>query len=125
MTRLLQILVGIVVLAVWTVVGTVLYIPLLARQVAVYSVVLSAASLGRGTIHQAQTALERAIEFLPNGFRIVSQTIRGNNVATSNSPYSNRAPSVGFSYLIIEIAWSAIFWGSIFFAVKHMAGPTA
>ena len=53
LTLFLKFIVGLIVLSVWTAVGFLLYLPLLARQIAVYSIVLSAASLGKGNIDQA------------------------------------------------------------------------
>ena len=107
---MLHLAVGLIVLAVWTVVGFFLYVPLLARQIAVYSLVLSAASLGKGKIDRAQASLEKAIEFYPRGFSLAWRVITDSHEEREH--YDLRSPShVGLFQLIVELAWSALFWG--------------
>lgn len=110
-TLFLKFIVGLVVLLVWTTVGFLLYVPLLARQIAVYSVALSAASLGKGSIDRAQASLEKAIEFFPKGYSLAWRVITAPDGRTSTST-SRPDPGISFWSLACEIFWSAVFWAS-------------
>jgi len=102
-------MVGVLLLFIWTVVGLSLYIPLLIRVMAGYTVALTNATItGRGTEH-AQAQLEKAIEFFPDGFvrifRILDQPSK------TTTPLPRRTDLSSFERLIGEVAWAIVVWG--------------
>lgn len=119
MIGLLRFVVTLIVLTVWTVVGLAIYVPLMARSIAIYSIVLSAASLGHGNISRAQTALERSIEFFPRGYSLIWKLLSGLGNSHASQFADDDQPSVNFGRFALEVTWTVIFWwGSIasFFA---------
>jgi hypothetical protein len=112
--NLIRVVVILIVLAIWTVIGLILWIPLLTRMIAYFSSAVAMESLTKTDIRHAQQRLNFAIEFYIQGFRKIidvlakkdSAEIELNN-ATHNLGWSEYFKRVG-----IEIIWTIIFWSS-------------
>lgn len=102
------------VLVVWSVFGLVFWLPLLSRQIAIFSFSTLMAALSGGSATTQHGYLEAAIRFYSDGFRIIRDSI---NTAdkTERPPYN-----INWDSVIREIATTAIFWASLFLFVQLM-----
>lgn len=69
--RLVRIAVGIIVLAIWAVIGFVFWIPLLARATAYFSGTVIYSAITEGSADASSRQLEKAIKFYTYGYKMV------------------------------------------------------
>ena len=99
-----------IVLAVWTVVGFTLWIPLLTRMIAVYVGSIVTALYARNDPTPARVGLQTAIDFYAAGFVQIAkhfQDARGGVAIKSGGP----SMPTNWTVVIAEIIWCQLFWG--------------
>lgn len=103
-----MILIKLFAILVWTVVGFLIWIPLLIRSIAAYTVGVTAAIIaGNKTIGMARI-LPDAITFYAGGFRRISESF---DETTDTSFRRIHLPRV-----LAECAWAILVWGSLVYS---------
>ena len=103
-------------LAIWSVVGLVFWIPLLARSTAVFSAGVLLAALSRGDASAYGRQLQGAISFYADGFR---QTIDALWVESADNR-NVASPSLHIARFVGESLWAALFWLGVLFALENL-----
>lgn len=102
-------------LGIWTVVGLVFWIPLLARSTAVFSTgILLSTLAGRGAYAYGRQ-LDMAISFYANGFRHIIESLTKQH--TVETPIDPPLPIWRF---LGESLWATVFWIGIFFITERL-----
>jgi hypothetical protein len=111
------------VMAIWTVLGPLFWIPLLARMVAYFTAMVTLSAVSRTDISAAQARLDYAVAFFPHGYRLILDSIT--QAAQPGSPLPNAEPQPGqVMALVKEILWAALFWAGIAYAAGFWSlGP--
>lgn len=110
----------IIVCLLWSIIGIILWVPLLFRIISVYTAVVMAASFKKFDMKNSQKRLDTVITFYIDGFRriISSFGISSDEDIISSPPLNNK-----HAELIIriggEMTWSAIFWITTYFSISH------
>ena len=119
---LIRIFVTFIVLAIWTVIGFLFWIPLLIRMIAYFSSMITISTFRRIEIRHAQDRLNFAIEFYINGFVKILDIL--NRKKLEDLKLEDIKPIDIwdlFVSIIWDIFWSLIFWGSLVFLVAQFA----
>lgn len=107
-------------LVIWSVVGLVFWIPLLARSTAVFSAGILLAALARRDARAYGRQLEAAISFYPDGFRKTIDALTAESLEDREADYL----SVPIGRFIGESLWAALFWLGVLFALENLGlGP--
>jgi hypothetical protein len=103
------------VMGIWTVLGPLFWIPLLARMVAYFTAMVTLSAVSRTDISAAQARLDYAVAFFPHGYRLILDSIT--KAAKPGSPLPNAEPQPGQVMAVVkEIFWAALFWAGIAYA---------
>ena len=93
-----------IVVTAWTVIGFILWIPLLVRATTVFSAMLVHACFTRQHPDVLRSHLESASRFYPDGFRIAYDVVH-----LPSTQYSS-PPAIRFGRVFAECAWTLVFW---------------
>lgn len=122
LSRFIQLVVGIVLLLVWTILGFFVGVSLVVRQMAVYSVALAASSLGNGNEQRAKESLDKAIGVWPLGYRKVMTVF---NADRPELEQNGDRPFARINYLQLGLVllWTFVFWGGLWMLVSFVFSP--
>ena len=99
----------------WAVVGLLCWIPLLVRATASLSAAILYCTIAQVDPAALKSSFENALTFYPRGFemieRILSPRFKGPALATPANA------SERWWRVILEIAWTVLFWGTLFYAL--------
>lgn len=107
-----------VVIAVWAVVGLIVWVPLLVREMLRLSVALVGATLHREYPAEAARSLQAAVDFYRSGFVMAADAVQGRTPQVAESP--RRTRSTRFAN---EFVWAAAIWYAIFAAFGLVWSP--
>ena len=100
---LIKIPVGILLLALWLLVGFLLWLPLMARAIAVFFFLAVSAAVTGNRDTSYGHILQDSIRFFPGGFSLIVRALF--------SPDEHPGEPIGLGRISLEIFWSIIFWG--------------
>jgi hypothetical protein len=115
MNNLVKVVMGlmfVVVVFAWSVIGFLLWIPLLVRATTVFSAMVVHATMSGQRLDGLRGHLEAACRFYPNGFKIAYEVI---NLPSNNHP---TPVQVHYGRVAAESIWTVLFW-AIFLAIFH------
>ena len=102
-----------VTLLIWTVLGFIIYLPMLFRLTAYFSGMILVASFQKVDLTLAQKRLEYGVRFYPNGFAMILKAFK--KIEEDNDNLDG--PPVNFVKFLdriwLDLVWGLIFWGSI------------
>lgn len=99
----------ILVAGVWTVLGVLFWVPLLARSTAIYASTMLLANITGGSCAAHGERLELAVRFYSDGFRNILDSLYGDSTST----YVGDSPGLNLGRLLVEAIWTALFWGAV------------
>jgi len=113
---IIRLIVTFVVLGIWTVIGFVLWIPLLTRMIAYFSgIVVTSAFSRKVSTDEAQKHLNFAIEFYVYGYKKVLEVLqRDDDEIESQSPTPIDLWEL-VKTVLVDIIWTLMFWSGIVF----------
>lgn len=108
--RLITSIIHIITLLIWSVIGLIIYVPLVARLTAVFCGMVIIASFQKIDLSVHQRRLEYAIKFYSRGFcLILSSFNQSNNLNTELD--GNPVDMFEFMQKVwVDIIWAIIFW---------------
>lgn len=107
------------VLMVWSIVGFYLWIPLLIRMCAAFSVAIVGAVVSGHDMSRAERALQEAIGFYFRGFSVIYQSVRRVwDGQTTQPPQEGQMP-ISWKRSIIEFCLASLMWVSPF-ALRYL-----
>jgi len=109
--KVLKVPILIFVLLIWTVIGFLFWIPLLARTIAIYTSILLIDNITEKWSNSKDYTerLETSTRFYATGFVNIIDALYGEQ---EKAPYSNKE-RFDFGRLFVEALWCAGFWGSV------------
>lgn len=118
MVWLVERVVLVLTLVIWAVVAFLLWVPLLARSVAVFSggIILSVLSQTNPHIYAQQLRL--AMSFYADGFRFIIDSVLSERRADTGRDHIN-PPIHGIGRFIAESLWAIIFWLGFLLTLEH------
>jgi hypothetical protein len=116
--NLIRLVVAALCVALWAIVGLVVWIPLLLRSVLGFTLTILLANLTRWKPSAAGQALERAMSFYADGFRRIFRTFDD----APESSHTGATPDL--LRFGLEMLWTAIFWGSAIWTIRNLAAPS-
>ena len=112
--KIVKLIVTLIVFAIWSIVGFVLWIPLLTRMIAYFVSFIAASSFREMNIKHAQDSLNSAIEFYINGFRRIRHVMIDKYPEPATLPTMDNSLPVDFldffKSVAADIGWAIIFW---------------
>lgn len=105
---LVRLAVWIVVTAAWAAVGFILWVPFLARVIAVYTAVVITSTLTGADLGRSEAALHTAISFYSEGFRRIFRLARHDGTVTEFKGTSINL--VHFLLAVVHTLYSIAFW---------------
>jgi hypothetical protein len=116
--KIVKIPISIVVYSTWLVIGFLVYVPMLSRVVSVYSAMIipSVLSGNRSSIERLSVMLNRAINFYPMGFKLITETLFSNQ---TEIPAGTRGENINIAKTIVELVFTIIFWFSILYIIHR------
>lgn len=116
----IRLLALVITICVWTVVGFVFWVPLLARNTLAFSTYTLYANLREGNARVNSLGLEHAITFYVNGFRNIIDGI----LCPVNDSVPFTGPKLRLGYLLIDVTIAGFFWWC-FLVASSSLGITA
>jgi len=119
--RIVKLVVTLVAIVAWSVIGFVLWIPLLTRMIAYFVGIVAASSYRKIDTKPAQNSLNIAIEFYISGFHRILYVISDKTPDPAILPaINNTQPANLFDFLksvAADIVWAIVFWTVVFITV--------
>ncbi|MCJ7506192.1 hypothetical protein MUP05_06975 [Candidatus Bathyarchaeota archaeon] len=116
--RIIKIAVTVVAIVAWSVIGFVLWIPLLTRMIAYFVGIVVASSYRKINTKPAQNSLNVAIEFYISGFRRILYVMTDEAYDPAALPAMNNTQPVSLldflKSVAAEIVWAIVFWIAVF-----------
>ncbi len=109
--NVIRFVVVVIVLLLWTIIGFIIWIPLLIRMIAYFSGMITISTFRKTDIREAQNRLNFAIEFYINGFKKVVDVWKrdsGEEIKLKDNESLSIIPLL--KSLAIDIVWTIIFW---------------
>ena len=109
--KLVWLVLFLVTTAVWSVIGFIFWIPLLARSTAVFSFLILYITLTNQDHNYLRYQLETAVGFYANGYRHIYDVF----YRPANPPPSGRPLELKPWDILIATGWTVIFWVIVLF----------
>jgi hypothetical protein len=98
-----------VVLLAWTIVGPLLWIPLVVRTAVLFTAMVFLAAMSSLDLGPARARLDRAVGLLPRGYRLIVDSM-GDEEAGANQDQAAKPAGEQLGALFKEAVWSLAFW---------------
>ena len=109
-------------LAVWTVIGFLCWIPLLARSTAALAGAILVSTITRSDPRHLREKYENAVSFYARGFETIHRVldrrdVKNRRVGDDVVPQ----PTYKWDQIMIELLWTIFFWGTLVFSLYGFA----
>jgi hypothetical protein len=102
-------------LAVWTVVGFICWIPLLARTTAALAAAILVSTISQSDPRYLRANFENAVSFYSRGYEAIYRVLGSRSIWEEDA--SVATPEIKWDRVFLELFWTLIFWGTIAFSV--------
>jgi len=115
--RFIRFAVRCLVLGVWSIIGLIVWIPLLLRVVSIYSFSIIPLTLSgnKAALKRVSQALQAATTFYVNGFKLALSALSADKPDEFND--ETNEPSLSLDSTLKELLISLAFWGLAFFSI--------
>lgn len=117
-----RLIVTVVLLAVWAVVGFLLWVPFLVRAIGLYVGAVFASVISGRDLGRAQDALELATTFYVEGFRKMIESVPGYRRRQAESEIETQVFGWAWWLVISHTVFSIVFWLFVFGLVRSKTG---
>jgi hypothetical protein len=107
-------------LAIWSVVGLVCWIPLLARSTAALSGAILISTFTKSDPSHLKEKFENAVSFYARGFDAIHRVLgegREKFARRNSDTGAVPTPKTNWDQIIKEIIWTLVFWGTLLFSL--------
>lgn len=110
--RILRLVATVMVLVLWTIIGLIVWVPMLLRMVAYFCGVILISSFRKVDVHQAQKRLDFAIQFYSNGFRKIIRSYSETALEPGEHLQNNEPIDLAefLKQAFVDLAWALLFW---------------
>lgn len=102
----------------WAVVGVILWVPLLVRVFASFTIAITASAFTRHSLHVSTQLVEYAVAFWPKQFKVIHESFWGLE-PTESEPLTD----CDIIHYLLNIGWTVIFWIVTVFMVLLFTCP--
>jgi len=124
---LIYFIVTVIILLIWFVIGLIMWIPMLTRGIAIYSLSLSYAAVVNAKpsyMKRRDSELKQATKFYLVGFKRIFEMFKSRNTEYEERIEGQKEEKMKIGVFILELLWTSVFWtGFLYLLMPYLLFP--